>query len=70
MSIETAIDALTIQTTSLLDTCVSLRESTEVRIAEAVTTSVNGTVEPLIQVATNLVGTQTLLVTLIAGGTT
>tara|TARA_R110002096_G_scaffold69149_3_gene166396 strand:- start:1540 stop:1758 length:219 start_codon:yes stop_codon:yes gene_type:complete len=72
MSVElvTAVDSLTTQTTNLLDTCSTLKDDTAQLISAAVVTSVNGTVEPLIQVATNLIDTQTLLVTLISGGST
>jgi len=70
MSLEIAVDELTAQTTDLLDTCVTLRESTETRIADAVALSVNQTIEPLLSMATNLITTQSLLVTYITRSTT
>lgn len=65
MTIETSIDALTLQTTNLLDTCVSLKSGTTQLIANAVATSVNAAQIPLVTVARNLIDTQTLLVALI-----
>ena len=66
MTIETSIDALTIQTTELLDVCVTLKGSTAALIATAVATSENAAVVPLLVVARNLIDTQTLLVTYIS----
>lgn len=66
MSIETSIDALTTQTTELLDTCVALRSNTEAAISAAVITSVNSTQIPLIAMARNLILTQTLFINLTA----
>jgi hypothetical protein len=67
--VEIAITALTSQTTLLLDTCVGIIDSTEKRIADAVLASENETIKPMIKVATNLIDTQTLLVTLISRNT-
>jgi hypothetical protein len=66
MTIETAIDALTLQTTDLLDVCVSLRDATTTQITDAVAASTNAALIPLVVMATNLINTQTLLVTIIA----
>lgn len=68
MPVETAIDALTTQTTSLLDTCVALKVGVAQQISDAVTVSTNATQIPLVTVAQNLIDTQTLLVTYIARG--
>jgi hypothetical protein len=65
MTIETAIIDLTTQTTQLLDTCVILKGSTAQIIADAVSTSENAALVPLITMAQNLIDTQTLLVTYI-----
>jgi hypothetical protein len=66
MSIETAISDLTVQTTELLDTCVVLRTSTSQLITDAVAVSTNAALIPLVVMASNLIDTQTLLVTYIA----
>ena len=66
MTIETSIDALTTQTTSLLDVCVALKGGVAQQILDAVTVSTNATQIPLVTVAQNLIDTQTLLVTYIA----
>jgi hypothetical protein len=68
MTIETSIDALTQQTTELLDVCVNLKSSTAVLIAEAVVVSENAALIPLITVATNLIDTQAMLVMYIGRG--
>jgi predicted secreted protein len=68
MTIEAAINDLTIQTTSLLDTCVGLRGATIELIADAVAISQNEALIPLAQMATNLIDTQALLVMYIARG--
>lgn len=68
MAIETSIDALTAQTTELLDVCVSLKDSAAQLIADAVIVSENAALIPLVIVATNLIDTQTLLVTFITRG--
>jgi hypothetical protein len=65
MTIESSIDALTIQTTELLDACVILKSGTAQIIANAVSTSENAALVPLITMAQNLIDTQTLLVTYI-----
>lgn len=66
MSIETSIDALTTQTTGLLEVCVSLKNNAAQAIADAVVVSQNGALIPLISMAANLVDSQALLVTLIS----
>ena len=65
MSIETSIDALTEQTSGLLDVCVDLKNSTSQLIADAVVVSQNAALVPLVSMAVNLIDTQTLLVSLI-----
>lgn len=62
MTIETSIDALTAQTSGLLDVCLSLKNSTAQMIADAVAVSTNTAIVPLISMAGNLIDTQTLLV--------
>jgi hypothetical protein len=69
-TIQDSIDKVVESNNVAIDTVMVLSDSLDKRIADAVTTSVNGTVEPLIRVATNLVGTQALLITLISGGST
>jgi hypothetical protein len=66
MTIETAIDALTLQTTELLDVCTSLKDTTATQISDAVTVSENAALIPLVVMARNLIDTQTLLVTYIS----
>ena len=68
MTIEAAINDLTTQTTTLLDTCVSLREATVGLIAVGVEASQNAALVPLAQMATNLIDTQTLLIKHISRG--
>lgn len=68
MTIETSIDTLTLRTTELLDVSVSLRDSTTQMIASAVILSENAALVPLIQMATNLIDMQSLLVTYISRG--
>jgi hypothetical protein len=68
MTIETAIDDLTTQTTTLLEVCVSLKASTAQLIADAVITSENSAQIPLVSMAINLIDMQTLLVTYITRG--
>lgn len=68
MSIETSIDGLATQTTELLSVCVALRDSTTLLINNAVATSENAAQIPLVQMAANLIDTQTLLITYIARG--
>ena len=66
MTIETSIDALTSQTSGLLEVCVGLKNSTAQQIADAVAVSTNAAVLPLLSIATNLIDTQVLLVKFIA----
>jgi hypothetical protein len=66
MTIETAIDALTLQTTDLLDVCTALKDATATQISDAVTVSENAALIPLVVMARNLIDTQTLLVTYIS----
>lgn len=63
MTIEISIDALTAQTSALLDVCVALKKGTAQLIADAVLASTNAALVPLVSMAANLVDTQTLLVT-------
>lgn len=65
MSIELSIDALTAQTSGLLDVCVNLKDDAARLIADAVIVSENAAIIPLLSMATNLIDTQTLLVTYI-----
>ena len=65
MTIETSIDALTTQTSALLDTCVSLKAEVAQQIADAVGVSTNTAIIPLMSMAVNLINTQSLLVTYI-----
>lgn len=66
MTIETSIDALTTQTTGLLDICVNLKNSTTTSIASAVLVSQNAALIPLVSMAKNLIDTQTFFVKYIA----
>ena len=65
MSIEASIDALTTQTSGLLEVCTSLKSSTAQIIADAVVVSENAAIVPLMSMAANLIDTQTLLVKLL-----
>lgn len=65
MTIEASIDALTAQTSGLLEVCVSLKSSTAQLIADAVVVSQNAALIPLVTVASNLIDTQALLVSLL-----
>jgi hypothetical protein len=65
MTIEIAINALTIQTTGLLEACTILKDSAAQLIIDAVIVSENAAIAPLLSMATNLVDTQALLVTYI-----
>ncbi len=65
MTVETALDALTLQTTELLDVCTDLKDATAQQIIDAVAVSENAAQIPLVTVATNLIDTQTLVVQLI-----
>ena len=62
MTIEISIDALTAQTSGLLDVCVSLKNSTAQLIADAVVVSQNAALVPLVTMASSLIDTQTLFV--------
>jgi hypothetical protein len=68
MTIETAIDSLTLQTTELLEVCVGLKDATQLLISDAVIVSENAAIIPLISMAKNLIDTQSLLVTYITRG--
>lgn len=65
MTIETSIDELTAQTSGLLEVCVGLKNSTTQLIADAVGVSQNAALVPLVTMATSLIDTQTLLVSLL-----
>lgn len=62
MSIETSIDQLTAETTSLLDVCTNLKNGIQQQIADAVVVSENAAIVPMITIATNLINTQTMLI--------
>ena len=66
MTVEVSIDALTAQTSGLLDVCVALKNSASQLIADAVGTSQNAAIVPLISMAANLIDTQTMLVSYIS----
>ena len=68
MSLETSVDALTVQTSNLLGVCTALRDGTTALISAAVATSQNAAQIPLVTMATNLITTQTLLLTYMARG--
>lgn len=63
MTVETSLDALTTQTSLLLDVCTSLKSSTVQTISNAVLASTNAAQIPLVTMAKNLIDTQTLIVT-------
>jgi len=65
MTIEASINALTTQTSELLEVCSTLKNSAAQLIADAVVVSENAAILPLMGMATNLIDTQALLVTLI-----
>jgi len=65
MSVETAIIDLTTQTTELLSSFTTQRDSVAQQIAAAVETSVNEAQIPLALVATNLINTQAMLISLL-----
>jgi len=67
MSVEIAVADLTLQTTNLLGTIATQRDTLAGDISAAVEASENATQIPLAIVATNLLNTQTLLVTLLNG---
>ena len=62
MTIESSIDALTTQTSGLLEVCTALKNGTAKLIADAVVVSENAALIPLVTMATNLIDTQVLLV--------
>jgi hypothetical protein len=66
MTVETSLDALTLQTTQLLDAVVVLKSETEQQIIDAVAVSENAAQIPLVSMAVNLIDMQTLVVQLIA----
>ena len=68
MAIDASIDALTTQTSALLDVCAAINAGVTQKIAAAVQVSTNTAIVPLVTMATNLINTQTLLVTYIARG--
>jgi hypothetical protein len=63
--VETAVDALTAQTTTLLDTVSTIKDDVATDIADAVAISTNAAQIPLAQMAVNVIDMQTLLVNLI-----
>lgn len=68
MNLESSVNDLTLQTTNLLGVCVALRDDVSILISDAVVNSVNAAQIPLVTMATNLIDTQSLLVTYIARG--
>ena len=67
-SIAASIDALTTQTTSLLNVCTTSQSNVTTLISGAVATSQNAAQIPLVTMATNLTTMQALLVKYIARG--
>jgi hypothetical protein len=65
MTTETALDTLTLKTTELIEVCVGLKDTTQQLISDAIVVSENAAIIPLISMATNIIDTQTLLVTYI-----
>lgn len=66
MSAETiAINALTDQTTTLLEACLTIKTDTSDIIADAVLVSENAAISPLISMATNTITLSSLVVSLI-----
>jgi len=65
MSVETAIIDLTTKTTELLSSFTTQRDSVAQQIADAVEISANESQIPLAIVATNLITTQAMVVSLI-----
>lgn len=68
MTIETSVDALTAQTSGLLEVCANLKNTAEQLVINAVTASENAAIIPLISMAANIIDTQALLVTYISRG--
>lgn len=64
-TLEDTVSNLSQQVTDLLDTFILQRSTVETRIETAVAASENAAQVPLVNMATNLVLTQALLVTLI-----
>lgn len=62
MTLQESIDALTAQTTALLQSSVTLKNGVSQQIADAVTISKNAAINPLIIMATNSINTQTMIV--------
>lgn len=62
MTLQESIDALTAQTTALLQSSVTLKNGVAQQIADAVTISKNAAINPLIIMATNSINTQTMIV--------
>jgi hypothetical protein len=65
MSLETAVDELALQTTTLLDVVVALNSSISGQIAAAVLASENEMIIPFANSVTNLITTQTLLINIL-----
>jgi hypothetical protein len=66
-SLEIAVDALTTQTTALLDTCTTLRDSTGTLISDAVAVSENASQIPLVSMGTSIISTQATFINYING---
>ena len=62
MTIETAINNLTAQTSGLLETVVALKAGVSTQISDAVAVSTNAAQIPLVTMAKNMIDTQTLIV--------
>jgi hypothetical protein len=65
--VETAVDALTLQTTNLLDTMSSIKDDVADDIAQAVIVSENAAIIPMFTISTNLININTTLINFIAG---
>jgi hypothetical protein len=70
MELEDAVTNLFQQTTNLLDVCIRLRNDVGEQIEVAVVSSENEARQPLVDMATNMISSQTLMVQLIARQTT
>jgi hypothetical protein len=66
MSIEDSVTNLSQQTSNLLDVVLRLRDDVGEQINVAVVNSENAAVQPLVNMATNLISSQTLLIQLIS----
>jgi len=62
MTTEAAINALTAQTSGLLEVCAALKNGTAQQISNAVIASTNAALVPLVTMASNLITTQAMLV--------